>query len=79
MERNDNKQVELKQLYFLHIPKTAGKYVSENIKRSLDANDISYYISTHHPNNNNFAKKFTLLYMLGDILLMLFQILMLLQ
>jgi hypothetical protein len=41
----------------LHIPKTAGKYVSENIKRSLDANDISYYISTHHPNNNNFAKK----------------------
>lgn len=57
MERNDNKQVELKQLYFLHIPKTAGKYVSENIKRSLDANDISYYISTHHPNNNNFAKK----------------------
>jgi len=57
VERNDNKQVELKQLYFLHIPKTAGKYVSENIKRSLDANDISYYISTHHPNNNNFAKK----------------------
>jgi hypothetical protein len=57
VERNDNKQGELKQLYFLHIPKTAGKYVSENIKRSLDANDISYYISTHHPNNNNFAKK----------------------
>ena len=57
MERNYNKQGQLKQLYFLHIPKTAGKYVSENIKRSLDANDLSYYISTHHPNNNNFAKK----------------------
>jgi hypothetical protein len=47
----------LKQLYFLHIPKTAGQYVSENIKRSLDKNDISYYISTHYPNNNNFTKK----------------------
>jgi len=47
----------LKQLYFLHIPKTAGQYVSKNVKRSLDSNDISYYISTHYPNNNNFAKK----------------------
>jgi hypothetical protein len=47
----------LKQLYFLHIPKTAGRYVSENVKRSLDINDVSYYISTHYPNNNNFTKK----------------------
>lgn len=47
----------LKQLYFLHIPKTAGQYVSENIKRSLDKNNVSYYISTHYPNNNNFTKK----------------------
>lgn len=57
MERVSYEEGRLKQLYFLHIPKTAGKYVSENIKRSLDANDISYYISTHHPNNNNFTKK----------------------
>jgi hypothetical protein len=47
----------LKQLYFLHIPKTAGQYVSQNVKKSLDKNNISYYISTHYPNNNNFVKK----------------------
>ena len=47
----------LKQLYFLHIPKTAGQYISDNVKKSLDKNNISYYISTHYPNNNNFTKK----------------------
>ena len=57
MERNVNEEGKLKQLYFLHIPKTAGKYVSENIKRSLDENNISHHITTHHPNNNNFINK----------------------
>ncbi len=57
LERELNQEGDLKQLYFLHIPKTAGKYISENIKRSLESNEISYYISTHHPNNNNFSKK----------------------
>ncbi len=47
----------MKQLYFLHIPKTAGKYISENVKKALDENNISYYISTHYPNNNNFTTK----------------------
>lgn len=47
----------MKQLYFLHIPKTAGKYISHNIKKSLDKNNLSYYISTHFPNNDTFKYK----------------------
>lgn len=47
----------LKQLYFLHIPKTAGKYVSKNIKKSLDDNGKTSYISTHFPNNIFFKDK----------------------
>lgn len=47
----------MKQLYFLHIPKTAGQYISKNIKESLDKNNISYYVTTHFPNNNSFTKK----------------------
>jgi len=57
MEHISLERHRLKQLYFLHIPKTAGQYVSQNVKRSLDKNNISYYISTHYPNNNNFIKK----------------------
>ena len=45
----------MKQLYFLHIPKTAGKFVSHNIKNSI-SNELLYYISTHFPNNNEFLK-----------------------
>lgn len=44
----------MKQLYFLHIPKTAGKYISKNIKNSLDQYGIKHYISTYYPNRNNF-------------------------
>jgi hypothetical protein len=47
----------MKQLYFLHIPKTAGKHVSKCIKKSLDENNLKYYISTHFPNYNNFEDK----------------------
>jgi hypothetical protein len=47
----------LKQIYFLHIPKTAGKYISENIKNALDKNGVSHHITTHHPNNKNFIDK----------------------
>jgi hypothetical protein len=42
-----------KQLYFLHIPKTAGKFISHNIKNSI-GNELLYYISTHYPNTNEF-------------------------
>lgn len=44
-----------KQLYFLHIPKTAGKFISYNIKQSIN-NDSMHYISTHYPNNKEFLK-----------------------
>jgi len=45
----------LKQLYFLHIPKTAGSFVSENIKNNIN-NDILCYTSTIFPNSNEFLK-----------------------
>jgi len=45
-----------KKLYFLHIPKTAGKFISANIKNSLEKNNIPFYISTHYPNNSEFLK-----------------------
>lgn len=47
----------MKQLYFLHIPKTAGKYISKNIKDSLDKNGIGYFISTQTPNEKSFINK----------------------
>jgi hypothetical protein len=47
------KIVSLKQLYFLHIPKTAGKFISHNIKNSINNNILSY-VSTHYPNSNEF-------------------------
>ncbi len=46
----------MKQLYFLHIPKTAGKYISKNIKKSLDNYNINSYISTSYPNDISFQK-----------------------
>lgn len=57
MESNAPDGDQVRQIYFSHIPKTAGKYISENIKRSLDENNLSYHISTHHPNNKNFVDK----------------------
>jgi hypothetical protein len=39
-----------KRLYFLHIPKTAGRSLSSELKSELDKNDISSYISTQYPN-----------------------------
>jgi hypothetical protein len=38
------------RLYFLHIPKTAGKSVSSELKSELEKNNISTYISTRYPN-----------------------------
>lgn len=45
----------LKQLYFLHIPKTAGKFISHSVKKSIN-DDFKCYISTHYPNNKEFLK-----------------------
>jgi hypothetical protein len=45
----------LKQLYFLHIPKTAGSFVSRNIKNSIN-NNLLCYVSNKYPNNNEFLK-----------------------
>ena len=44
----------MKKLYFLHIPKTAGKFVSNGISKSLPEHSASLYISTHFPNNKEF-------------------------
>jgi hypothetical protein len=40
------------RLYFLHVPKTAGKSVSYELKSELEKNNISTYISTQYPNEN---------------------------
>jgi hypothetical protein len=44
-----------KQLYFLHIPKTAGSFVSKNIKDSI-SNNLLCYVSNKYPNNKEFLK-----------------------
>lgn len=44
----------MKKLYFLHIPKTAGKFVSAGVSKSLLDHANSLYISTHFPNNKEF-------------------------
>ena len=41
----------MKQLYFLHIPKTAGRFVKENIKATLAKHSIDNYTNTHYPHN----------------------------
>lgn len=50
----------MKQLYFLHIPKTAGKFISNAIKKSFIDDPQSLYISTHFPNNKDYlnSKKY---------------------
>ncbi len=45
----------MKQLYFLHIPKTAGSFVSENIKNSIN-NDLLCYIGPIFSNNSESLK-----------------------
>ncbi len=35
--------VKMKQLYFLHIPKTAGQFITEAIRLALEKNNINDY------------------------------------
>lgn len=44
----------MNRLYFLHIPKTAGKFISKGILDSIPEHSESLYISTHAPNNKEF-------------------------
>jgi hypothetical protein len=44
----------MNKLYFLHIPKTAGKFISKGILDSIPEHSQSLYISTHAPNNKEF-------------------------
>lgn len=46
----------MKQLYFLHIPKTAGKFISDGILKSIPEHLESLYISTYFPNNKEFLE-----------------------
>jgi hypothetical protein len=46
-----------KRLYFLHIPKTAGKSVGYEIGNELKKNNVSHYISTHYPNDSDLSKE----------------------
>ena len=39
------------RLYFLHIPKTAGKSLTSELKSELNKNNISSYMSTKYPND----------------------------
>lgn len=47
----------MKQLYFLHIPKTAGRFVKENIALFLRENNISSYINTYFPHGVDLKKQ----------------------
>jgi len=40
-----------KRLYFLHVPKTAGKSLTSELKSELNKNNISHYMSTQYPND----------------------------
>jgi hypothetical protein len=46
-----------KRLYFLHIPKTAGKSVGYELGNELNKHNISNYISTHYPNESDLSKE----------------------
>jgi hypothetical protein len=46
-----------KRLYFLHIPKTAGKSVGYEIGNELKKNNVPHYISTHYPNESDLSKE----------------------
>ena len=45
----------IKQLYFLHIPKTAGSFISGNIQNSIN-NDLLCYVGPISSNSNEFLK-----------------------
>ena len=47
----------LKQLYFLHIPKTAGKFVGKCVSESLKETSLKFYISTRYPDEFNVFDK----------------------
>jgi uncharacterized protein YneR len=47
----------VKQLYFLHIPKTAGKFISNGVLESIPDKSEYLYISTHFPNNKEFLSE----------------------
>lgn len=47
----------MKQLYFLHIPKTAGRFVKENIASCLSENNISNYTNTYFPHSVDLNKQ----------------------
>ena len=47
----------MKQLYFLHIPKTAGRFVKENISKVLRENNISSYTNTYFPHGVDLTKQ----------------------
>jgi len=58
MQCNDSNSIgSMKQLYFLHIPKTAGRFVKENIALSLRENNISSYINTYFPHGVDLKKQ----------------------
>jgi hypothetical protein len=46
-----------KRLYFLHIPKTAGKSLGHEIGSELKKNNVPHYISTHYPNESDLSKE----------------------
>ena len=47
----------MKHLYFLHIPKTAGKFVGKCVNDSLSETRLRTYISTWYPNEFNVFDK----------------------
>jgi hypothetical protein len=58
MQCNDsNSTGSMKQLYFLHIPKTAGRFVKENIALCLSKNNISSYTNTYFPHGVDLKKQ----------------------
>jgi hypothetical protein len=58
MQRNDsNSTGSMKQLYFLHIPKTAGRFVKENIASELSKNNINSYTNTHFPHDVDLTRQ----------------------
>lgn len=44
----------MKQLYFLHIPKTAGQSLRYLVKKELDLHKLDSYISNQYPHSVNF-------------------------
>jgi hypothetical protein len=53
----EKKIMSLKQLYFLHIPKTAGRFVSENILNSVNNKDCCYFTTGYQNNSEGLESK----------------------